>query len=189
MKSGLLVLVGAGILMISVRWHTQVETNETEAIVDTCSVAFGQGAYWEATGRGVYGPLECLVEPNRHGCISNYPPTGPKFLSPMLLSLAPRHGYKRTFTPGHPASKVQTTTGIAGFCYSAVPVTLGSTGRYSFGTDGSGLVCYDRTGVDLCRAGEPTGSAMPPDCVPFQCGDQGHRSPFGARGRKSDVMP
>lgn len=102
----------------------------------------------------------------------------------MVVSLAPRHGYKRAFTPGHSVANAQTTRGIVAFCYSALPLTFGLTGRHSLGTDGSGLVCHDPSGADLCSAGDPKGSAMSSECRPFQCGDQGRRSPFGVSGRK-----
>lgn len=81
MRKALLVVAGAGVLLWACQ-RARVESNELEAIVDTCSVAFGEGAYSEVLGRGVYGPLECLAEPRPPGCISNYSQSGPRFLDP-----------------------------------------------------------------------------------------------------------
>ena len=191
MRNTLLVLAGVAIVLAAVliarACHLRrVESNEVEAIVDTCSVAAGEGAYGGVVGPGVYGPLECLAEPRSPGCVSNYSADRPRFLDPTVVSLTPRHGYKRAFTPGDSVRNARTSRGITAFCYSAVPATLGWTGRYSFGTDGQGTVCYDPTGAELCSAGEPAGSAMRPvsECRVFQCGDQGRRSPFGVWGRK-----
>lgn len=76
MKNGLLVLVGAAILTVSARQRPRVESNEIEAIVDACSVAFGEGAHGDAAGRGALWPAGVLGRAEQARLPSQLPADG-----------------------------------------------------------------------------------------------------------------
>lgn len=131
--------------------RARVSANEASAIGDVRTVISAEMAYESAAG--TYGPPECLVAPSATGCITGYPATGPTFLDARVGSLTTRTGYVRAFVPGAPLTTPLSPSGIATFCYSAVPATAGQTGIRSFAGDQTGRICQDPTGANLCTDG------------------------------------
>jgi hypothetical protein len=111
-----------------------------------------QAAYASAAA-GSYGPPECLASPAQPGCIPRYPANGPAFLDPELAAASVRNGYRLEFVAGAARPTVFAPSGIAGYCYGAVPVNRGQTGVRSFAADQSGRICFDSNAGDLCAPG------------------------------------
>jgi hypothetical protein len=140
--------------------RARVSANEAGALGDLRTMVSAQVVYESATGS--FGLPECLAAPSQPGCITGYAASQPTFLDPTIVGSPVRGGYRRVFVPG-PAKPTQANpNGIAGFCYGAAPIQPGQTGVRSFAVDHTGLICFDRSGEDLCREG-----ALPYGCTPL----------------------
>ena len=142
--------------------RARVSANEAATLGDIRTVVSAQAAYQTASG-GFYGPPQCLAEPQH--CLPEY--SGPHFLDAKLASLEARHGYRRTFHAGPPASVTSSVPGapfatgsLQSFAYVAVPVTTGQTGVRGFCGDSSGRICFTTDG----SAPGVVEGACAPDC-------------------------
>jgi hypothetical protein len=111
--------------------------NERRTLEDIQAFSSAMAAY-QSENQGFFDWVRCLADPS--SCLPGY--AGPPMLSRELASLAPRHGYRRTFHAGPPATSTGTrsSTSIASFAYTAVPERVGITGNRAFCVDGSGYV-------------------------------------------------
>jgi Zn-dependent protease with chaperone function/type II secretory pathway pseudopilin PulG len=132
--------------------RARVSANESATIGNLRTMVSAQAAYASAAA-GSYGPPECLVSPAQPGCIPRYPANGPAFLDPELAAASVRNGYRLEFVAGAARPTVFAPSGIAGYCYGAVPVNRGQTGVRSFAADQSGRICFDANAGDLCAPG------------------------------------
>ena len=142
--------------------RARVSANEAGTIGDIRSVISAQAAF-QSAANGWYAPIACLNAPAP--CIIGYPTSAPTFADPTIVGLTPKSGYNRAFIPGAvPAPLPTTLAGVLdGFCYGAVPSTIGQTGVRGFGGDASGRVCQNITGVAECTA-----AALAPTCQVIQ---------------------
>ena len=144
--------------------RARVSANEAGTIGDIRSVISAQAAFQSAAS-GWYAPITCLSTPAP--CIIGYPSTAPTFSDQTIAATSPKSGYNRTFSPGNLPNPVPPATVLVGvvdgYCYGAVPSTIGQTGVRGFGGDASGRVCQDIAGVNQC-----TGPAMAATCAVIQ---------------------
>ena len=144
--------------------RARVSANEAGTIGDIRSVISAQAAFQSAAS-GWYAPITCLSTPT--ACIVGYPTNAPTFSDQTIAATTPKSGYNRTFSPGlapNPAPPATVLVGVVdGYCYGAVPSTIGQTGVRGFGGDASGRVCQNITGVNQCTA-----AAMSPTCTVIQ---------------------
>lgn len=130
---------------------------EAAAILALRSVLSAE-TYYSSANAGAYDRLECLARPWQ-GCLPRYPPEGPYFLDPSLVT--PRRGaYRFTFHPGPPPERflpeVMSPTSMRGFAYVATPA--GPAARRAFCVDAGGLVCV----LAAAPAALPTGECPRP---------------------------
>lgn len=142
--------------------RARVSANEAGTIGDVRAIMSAQAAFQSAAD-GWYAPITCLSSPT--ACIIGYPTTAPTFAEANMTNLTAKTGYARTFSPGTtPASLPTNLVGVVhGFCYGAVPGTLGQTGVRSFGGDASGRLCQRVDGTNVCTA-----VMMPDNCSVLQ---------------------
>jgi hypothetical protein len=93
------------------------------------------------------------------GCLTDYPPNGPAFLAPSLAGLHSARGYERAFVTGDAYGAGR----VSEYSYAAYPTEPNRTGVRSFAADGSGRVCVDAHGANLCE-----GPALPAGCTPVR---------------------
>lgn len=116
--------------------------NEASAIGDLHKLRSGEIAYAKVNG-GHYDTPECLAAPA--DCIPGYSRDDGTFLMSAIPET--RHGYRREFLKGQPASTSDITfghlspTSLKGFAFIAYPETSGETGSRGFCTDATGRVC------------------------------------------------
>ena len=128
--------------------RARVSANEAGTIGDVRAVISSQAAF-QSAANGWYAPIACLSVPS--SCILGYPTNAPTFADATMVALTPKSGYNRTFSPGSVPSTLPTASlalVVDGFCYGAVPSTVGQTGVRSFGGDASGRVCQDINGAN-----------------------------------------
>jgi prepilin-type N-terminal cleavage/methylation domain-containing protein len=149
--------------------RARVSANESGTIGDARTISSGEVAYQSAT-MGTYGTLTCLSTPSNGNCINNYAPTNPTFLDPAVAASTQvnKSGYKRTFNVGGPMTTPAATGNgnLDSFCYDGIPIAQGQTGVRSFGVDGSGRICQDPTGANICVAAVP--AALQAGCTVIQ---------------------
>jgi len=143
--------------------RARVSANEAGTIGDIRSVISAQAAF-QSAANGWYAPVDCLSTPAT--CILGYPTSAPTFADSTITATTPKSGYNRTFVPGVVPTTLPSTLALVvdGFCYGALPSTVGQTGVRGFGGDASGRVCQNIGGLDEC-AGLP---ALAPTCVVIQ---------------------
>jgi prepilin-type N-terminal cleavage/methylation domain-containing protein len=131
--------------------RARVSANEAGTIGDVRAVISAQAAF-QSAANGWYAPITCLSTPT--SCIIGYPTNAPTFADATMTATTPKSGYNRTFSAGTiPATLPATLAGVVdGFCYGAVPSTIGQTGVRSFGGDASGRVCQLISGANVCDA-------------------------------------
>jgi type IV pilus assembly protein PilA len=131
--------------------RARVSANEAGTIGDIRSIISSQAAFQSAAS-GWYAPITCLSTPV--GCITAYPANAPTFLDQTMAALGAKSGYNRSFTSG--AVPTGLPAGIQnvidGYCYGALPSSVGQTGVRGFGGDASGRVCQNQAGTDECNA-------------------------------------
>jgi hypothetical protein len=149
----IIVVVGLGLAVVIpsfLRWRLS-NPGESPPIGDTRTVISAMEAYRFSNGGFYEGRLQCLGEPS--ACIPGYAANGPTFLDPMLVSLDPKGGYKRSFHPGPPADAAEiakakaSSTSVLSYAYVAVPVEVGKTGIRAFCGDSNGIVCFTKDGA------------------------------------------
>ena len=141
----------------------RVLTNENAAMGDLRAMVNAEAAYSQANREG-YGSLNCLHQPSSSGCIPGYSATAPTFLDSHLATTVPveKSGYVRVFRGGVPTSGGN----FANYCYQARPITVGETGKRSFGADDSSVLGGTAGDVDCC--GPPGATAkLLPVCPPL----------------------
>ena len=143
--------------------RARVSANEAGTIGDIRSVISAQAAF-QSAANGWYAPIDCLSTPTT--CIIGYPSTAPTFADSTITATTPKSGYNRSFTPGVVPSTLPTTLAnvIDGFCYGALPSTVGQTGVRGFGGDASGRVCQNIGGTDECGGA----ALLPATCIVIQ---------------------
>jgi hypothetical protein len=112
--------------------------NERRTLEDIQAVSSAMSAY-QSENMGFFDELRCLGAPS--SCLPGF--AGPPWLPPELLSLAPRHGYRRAFHAGPRAaagSGARSASSLSAFAYTAVPVQVGITGNRAFCMDDTGFV-------------------------------------------------
>jgi prepilin-type N-terminal cleavage/methylation domain-containing protein len=131
--------------------RARVSANEAGTIGDVRAIMSAQAAFQSAAD-GWYAPITCLSTPT--SCIIGYPTNGPTFADANLTDLTVKVGYNRTFSAGTaPATLPANLVGVIhGYCYGAVPQTIGQTGVRSFGGDASSRLCQRVDGVNVCSA-------------------------------------
>jgi hypothetical protein len=129
---------------------TRLRANESIAVGDLRTIMSGQMAYAYTNG-GAYDELRCLSEPAK--CIAGY--TGPTFVDASAAQ-PEKAGYRRKFYPGPkaPRSKdVKSPTSLTAFAHTAVPITIGETGKRGFCADDTGRICVTADGSEPRTSG------------------------------------
>ena len=137
--------------------RARVSANEAAAIGDVRTMVSAQAAY--QAGTGSFGPLECLAAPATPGCLEGHLANLPQFLDRQMADTSTQRGYRRIFVAGPRRPTRLNPSGIASYCYAAVPVQPGQTGVRSFAADPTGRICFDRGGENLCLD-----AMLPADC-------------------------
>jgi hypothetical protein len=138
----LLALVAFALAGLGSGPSATVLENERLTLDDIQAVTSAMAAY-QSENMGFFDELRCLGAPA--SCLAGY--TGPTLLSRELVSLEPRHGYRRAFRAGPPAPPgSRSASAILRFAYTAVPQHVGLTGNRAFCVDDSGYVRESASG-------------------------------------------
>jgi hypothetical protein len=114
---------------------------DSGAIDDLRAILVAETAY-AAANEGLFGPLDCLVEPGR--CLHGY--AGPAFLDAQILA-PKRYRYARTLHAGREVVRASGAHGLESFACVAVPLQPGHTYAVrSFCADDTGFIGQDEEG-------------------------------------------
>lgn len=141
------VFVGASALLSASVRRARASANSAFAVGEVRSFVDAQRAF--ASQAGSFTSPECLASPSRTGCLIGHGADKPAFLDAESAQTE-RAGYRRTFHAGPRRSTPQNPGGVDSFCYSAVPIEVGTTGNESFAIDHTGKLCVDAAGSNLC---------------------------------------
>jgi len=119
--------------------------NEASAVGSVRSMTSGQTAFASSCGGGGYA--ETLA------ALLTGAPGGPPFVSPDVAPVKSGYAIANTGRGGVALAAGATCNAVAdsrgGYLVTATPLSLGSTGQRSFGSDEQGTIYQDRTGAVL----------------------------------------
>lgn len=119
--------------------------NEASAIGAVRAMTSGQTAFFSTCGGGGYA--ETL------GALLTGAPGGPPFVSPDVAPVKSGYAIANTGGGGVVLAAAATCNAVSdstrGYLVTATPLTFGSTGQRSFGSDQQGTIYQDRTGAVL----------------------------------------
>lgn len=125
----------------------RAQANEATAVGDLRAIVSAEHFYSTSANFGLFDTPGCLVAPGK--CIPGYPVPGITFLSQDMMG--EKSGYRRKFhagakvaNPGPDAS----SSSMAAFALTAVPIRAGETGVRGFCVDSSNIVCFTPDGTE-----------------------------------------